>query len=79
MSGSVKKVNICRNTCIISSKKRITKKFLEVSRCSQAKQRENNVEKSVLHVQSCSFFLLIYRSPCLHCLFSITQFYILFE
>ena len=31
--------------------------FLKVSRCSRAKQRQINVQKSVLHVQSC--FLLI--------------------
>ena len=30
----------------------VTKKFLEVSRCSRAKQRQRNVQKSVLHVQS---------------------------
>ena len=35
MSGNEKKVN--ENTCDISPKKRVTKKFLEVSRCSRAK------------------------------------------
>ena len=50
MSGSEKKVN--ENTYDISSIKRVTKKFLEVSRCSRAKQRQRNVQKSVLHVQS---------------------------
>ena len=39
----------------ISSIKRVTKKFLEVLRCSRAKQRQRNVQKSVLHVQSCFF------------------------
>ena len=29
----------------ISSVKRVTKKFLEVSRCSHAKQRQRNVQK----------------------------------
>ena len=29
----------------ISSIKRVTKKFLEVSRCSRAKQRQRNVQK----------------------------------
>ena len=48
-----KKVN--ENTHDISSKKRVTKKFLEVSRCSRAKQRQRNVQKSVLHMQSCFF------------------------
>ena len=49
-----KKVN--RNTCInISSIKRVIRKFPEVSRRSRGKQRQKNVQKSVLHVQS--FFL----------------------
>ena len=43
MNGSEKKVN--ENTYDISSKKRVTKKFLEVSRCSRAKQRQRNVQK----------------------------------
>ena len=38
MSGSEKKVN--EKTYYISSIKRVTKKFLEVSRCSRAKQRQ---------------------------------------
>ena len=38
-----KKVN--KNTYDISSIKRVTKKFLEVSRCSCAKQRQGNVQK----------------------------------
>ena len=50
MSGSAKKVN--ENTYNISSKKRVIKTFLEVSRCSRAKQRQRNVQKSVLQVQS---------------------------
>ena len=45
-----KKVN--RN---ISSINRVTRKFLEVSRSSRAKQRQRNVQKSVLNVQSCFF------------------------
>ena len=53
MSGSEKKVN--ENTYDISSIKRVTKKFLEVSCCSCAKQWQRNVQKSVLHVQSCFF------------------------
>ena len=51
MSGSEKKVN--KKMYDISSIKRVTKKFLEVSRCSRAKHRQRNVQKSVLHVQSC--------------------------
>ena len=53
MSGSEKKVN--KKTCNISSIKRVAKKFLEVSRWGRAKQRQRNVQKSVLHVQSCFF------------------------
>ena len=53
MSGSENKVN--ENTYDISPKKRVTKKFLEVSRCSRAKQRQRNPQKSVLHVQNCFF------------------------
>ena len=79
MSGSEKKVN--ETTYDI---KRVAKKFLEVSRCNRAKQRQRNVQKSLLHVQSC-FFLLIrpivvfHRSPALPSPLSITRFYILFE
>ena len=48
------------NTYDISSKKRVTKMFLEVSRCSREKQRQilrqkNVQKKNVLHVQSCCF------------------------
>ena len=53
MSDSGKKVN--KNTYDISSIKHVTRKLLEVSRCSRAKQRQRNVQKSVLHVQSCCF------------------------
>ena len=48
MSDSEKKVN--KNTYDISSKKLVTRTFLEVSSCSRAKQRQRNVQKSVLHV-----------------------------
>ena len=43
MSGSEKKVN--EKTYDISSVKRVTKTFLEVSRCSRVKQRQRNVQK----------------------------------
>ena len=43
ISGSEKNVN--ENTYDISSKKHVTKKFLEVSRCSLVKQRQRNVQK----------------------------------
>ena len=79
MSGSEKNVN--RNTYHISSIKRVTKKFLEVSRCSvtkkflkvsrcsRAKQRQRNVKKGVLHVQSFFFFLLTNLFRTLACMF----------
>ena len=43
MSGSGKKVN--KKTCDIFSIKRVAKKFLEVSRCGRAKQRQRNGQK----------------------------------
>ena len=70
MSGSEKKKEN-ENTYDISSIKRVTKKFLEVSRWSRAKQRQRNVQKTVLHAQSCSFLaltldllLFFHRSRC---------------
>ena len=51
MNDSEKKVN--ENTYDNSSIKLVTKKFLEVSRCSRAKPRKEMRKKSVLHVQSC--------------------------
>ena len=36
-------------------KKRVTKKFLEVSRCSRENNGKEMYKKSVLHVQSCFF------------------------
>ena len=46
----VKRAAVCEkevneNTYGISSQKSVTKKFLEVSRCSRAKQRQRNVQK----------------------------------
>ena len=43
MSGSEKKLN--KSTYVISSMKCVTRKFLEVSRCSRAKQGQSNVQK----------------------------------
>ena len=43
MSDSEKRVN--KNTSDIPSIKRVTRKFLEVSRNSRAKQRQRNVQK----------------------------------
>ena len=64
MSGSEKKVN--ENTYDISS----TKKFLEVSRCSRAKQRQRNVQKKCAARAKLLFLLIrpivtFNRSPAL--------------
>ena len=42
-----------KNTYDISSIKHVTRKFLEVSPCSRAKQWQTNVQKSVLHMRNC--------------------------
>ena len=61
MSGREKKVN--ENTYDISSIKLVTKKFLEVSRCSCAKRRQRNVQKKKKKSESAAraklLFLLI--------------------
>ena len=69
MSGSEKKVN--KNTYDISSIKHVTRKFLEVSRCSRPNQRQRNAQKNCAARAIRPLFSL----PSL----SITQFYILFE
>ena len=82
MSSSEKKRN--ENTYDISSTKRATKKFLEVSRCSHAKQRQRNVQKKcaahaklvVLLIRS---IVVFHHSQALPLLLTITRFYILFE
>ena len=56
MSGSEKKVN--ENTYDISSIKRVTKKFLKVSRCSRAKQRQRNVQKKCASPAMLPFLLI---------------------
>ena len=53
MSDSGKKVN--NNKDDISSIKRVTRKLLEVSRCSRANMGKEMYKESVLHVQSCFF------------------------
>ena len=53
ISDSEKKVN--KNTYDISSIKRVTRKFLEVSGCSVQNNGKEMYKKSVLHVQSCFF------------------------
>ena len=54
MSDKEKRVN--KNTSNIPSIKSVTRKFLEVSRNSRAKQRlEEMYKKIVLHMQTCFF------------------------
>ena len=81
MSGSEKKVN--ENTYDISSIKRVTKKFLEVSRCSRAKQQQRNVQKLCCTCKVAFLLIrpivLFHRSPPLPSPLSITRFYVLFE
>ena len=56
MSGSEKKKIGNRNTYDVCSIKRVTMKFLKVSRCSRAKQRQRNVQKKiVLHPEKLFF------------------------
>ena len=72
MSGSEKKKKkVNENSYNISSTKRVTKKFLEVSRCSCAKQRQRNVQKKFAARAKLLFLLIrpivvFHRSrPCL--------------
>ena len=55
MSGSEKKVN--ENTYDISSTKRVTKKFLEFSRCSRGKQRAK-LQRQLFHLFTLTIFAL---------------------
>ena len=57
MSGSEKKMS--DKTYDIPCIKRVTKKFLEVSRCSRGKQRQRNVQKKVCC--TCKVALLLIR------------------
>ena len=82
MSGSEKKVN--KKTYDISSIKRLTKKFLEVSRCSRAKQRQRNIGKKWAARAKLLFLLIkpiavFHHSPALPSSLSITRFYSFFE
>ena len=69
------------NTYDICSIKRVTRKFLEVSRCSRAKQRQRNVKKVCC---PCKVAFLLIRPAVVFSPFSllsplrITRFYILF-
>ena len=81
-TGSEKKVN--ENTFDISSIKRVTKKYLEVSRCSRAKQRQKKCTKKCAARTKLLFLLIrpiavFHHSPALPSQLSITRFYILFE
>ena len=79
MSGSEKIVK--ENTYDISSIKRATKKFLEVSRCSRPKERQRNVQKKCAKVLVLLIrpIVVFQHSAALPSPLSITQFYILFE
>ena len=82
MSGSEKIVN--ENAYDISFIKRLTKKFLEASRCSREKQRQRNVQKKCAARAKLLFLLIrpvIVFLPFSGVAFalSITRFYILFE
>ena len=68
ISGSEKIVN--ENTYDSSSIKRVTKKFLEVSRCSRAKQRQRNVQKKCAPLAKL-LFLLLFFTVLRHCLRSL--------
>ena len=64
-----KEVN--ENTYDISAIKRVTKKFLEVSRCSRAKQKAKKCTKKVCCTWKVAFLLIrpivvFHRSPGLH-------------
>ena len=79
ISVSEKKVN--ENTYDISFIKRVTKKFLEVSRCSRAKQRQRNEQKKYAARAKLLFLLIrpiavFHHSPALPSPLNITRFYI---
>ena len=67
-----------------SSIKSVTKKFVEVSRCSRAKQRQKKSTKKVCCTCKVAFLLIrpivvFHRSPALPSQLSITRVYIFFE
>ena len=64
-----KKVN--KNTYDISSIKRVTRKFLEVSHFSRAKQRQKNVQKEVCCTWKVAFLLI---RPIVFCCFFFSPF-----
>ena len=77
MSGTEKKVN--EKTYDISPVKSVTKKFLRVSCCSRAKQRQRKCTKKVCCTCKVAFLLIrptvvFHRSPALSSPLSITRF-----
>ena len=63
-------------------KRRVTKKFQQVSRCSRAKQVQRNVQMCCACKVAFSLIrpiVVFHRSPALPSPLSITRFYILFE
>ena len=72
-----------KNTYDTSSIKRVTRKFLEVSRCSREKQRQRNVQKKVCCTCKVGFLLIrpivVFSPFSLPSPLRITLFYILFE
>ena len=81
--GAAVKKKGCKNTYDISSTKRVTRKFLEVSRCSRATQRQRNVQKKCQCTCKVAFLLItpivVFSPFSLLSPLSITRFYILFE
>ena len=65
--GSEKKMN--KNSYGISSIKRVTRMFLEVPRCSRAKQRQRNVQNKC--AASAKLFFLLTRPIVVFSLFSL--------
>ena len=53
-----KKKTVNKNIYNISSTKRVTKKFLEVSRCRRVKQRKRNLQKKCTTRAKVSFLLI---------------------
>ena len=66
MSGSEK---VSKNMYDISSIKRVIRKFLDVSRCSRANQRQRNVPKKEVHVLHWQSFFFAYETYC--CFFTV--------
>ena len=63
MSDSEKKKKVNKNTYDTSSLKLVTRKFLDVLRCSRAKQRQRNVQKKCaarVKLLFCSLDLLLF-------------------